>query len=361
MQETEQQQAPGGINEQKLNDFVMKMVGEMSGAVTCATVALGDKLGLYKALDGAGPTTAARLAETSGANQRLIQEWLNAQTAAGYLTYDPQNATYELPAEHAMALANEDSPVFLAGGMDVVSAMWRAEEKLIEGMKTGKGMGWHEHAPRLFVGTERFFRPGYRTFLTSAWIPALEGVVQKLEAGAKVADIGCGLGASTIIMAQTYPNSKFYGFDYHDDSIKLAKDRGKDAKVKGIKFEKARATDYKEGEFDLICFFDCLHDMGDPIGVARHARHALKEDGTVLLVEPNGKDTVEENIGPLGALFYGASVFLCTPNAINQGGDPVLGAQAGEHRLREVFQEAGFSRFRRATETPFNLVLEARP
>jgi 2-polyprenyl-3-methyl-5-hydroxy-6-metoxy-1,4-benzoquinol methylase len=359
MQETEVQ--PGAVDEEKLNNFVMKMVGEMSGAMTCATVVLGDKLGLYRALDGAGPMTAARLAEKTGTNQRLIQEWLNAQAAAGYLNYDPQNATYELPAEHAMALANEDSPVFLAGGLDVLAAVWRGDEKLIDGFKTGKGMGWHEHHPRLFVGTERFFRPGYRTFLTSAWIPALEGVVQKLEAGAKVADVGCGLGASTIIMAQAYPNSKFYGFDYHDDSIKLAKDRAKDAKVKGIEFKKARATEYDEKDFDLICFFDCLHDMGDPIGAARHARHALKDDGTVLLVEPNAKDNVEENIGPLGALFYGASTFLCTANAVNQGGDPALGAQAGEARLRDVFREAGFGHFRRATETPFNLILEARP
>jgi SAM-dependent methyltransferase len=350
------------IDEQKLEAFVMKLVGDMSGAVSCATVILGDKLGLYRALNGAGPVTAATLAEQTGTNQRLIQEWLNAQAASGYVKYNPADGTYELPAEQAMALAVEDSPVFLAGGMDVLAAMIRGDEKVAEGFKNGKGMGWHEHDPRLFVGTERFFRPGYKAYLTTAWIPALEGVTAKLQSGAKVADVGCGLGASTIIMAQTYPNSEFWGFDYHDGSIKLAKDRAKDAGVKdNVKFEKARAQDYGEKGFDLICFFDCLHDMGDPIGAAKHARQALKDDGTVLLVEPNGKDRVEENLNPIGALFYGASTFLCTANAINQGGDPALGAQAGQSRLRDVFQQAGFTRFRLATETPFNLILEARP
>lgn len=350
------------LDEQKLHEFVMKMVGDMSAAMTCASVVLGDKLGLYRALNGSGATTAAKLAEQTGTNQRLIQEWLNSQAAAGYLKYDAENGTYEMPAEHAMALADEDSPVFLAGGLDVLGACWRSDDRLAEGFKNGKGLGWHEHDPRLFLGTERFFRPGYKAALVPAWIPALEGVQAKLEAGAKVADIGCGHGASSIIMAQAFPNSKFYGYDYHEGSIKTAKERAKEAGATGnTKFEKASATEYKEGDFDLICFFDCLHDMGDPIGAARHARHALKEDGTVLLVEPMAQDTVEANIGPLGALFYGASTFLCTPNAVNQGGEPALGAQAGEARLREVFREAGFTRFRRATETPFNLVLEAKP
>ncbi len=350
------------MNEQKLNDFVMKMVGDMSAAISLASVLFGEKMGFYRALNGTGPTTAAKLAEQTGTNQRLVQEWLNSQAASGYLDYDAKNATYELSAEHAMALANEDSPVFLAGGLDVLAAVWRSDEKLMEGFKKGTGMGWHEHDPRLFLGTERFFRPGYQAALLPAWIPALEGVQAKLEAGAKVADVGCGHGASTIIMAKAFPNSQFIGFDYHDGSIKTAKDRAKEAGAKdNTKFEKASATEFKEGEFDLICFFDCLHDMGDPIGAAKHARHALKPDGTVLLVEPMAQDTVEGNINPLGALFYSASTFLCTPNAVNQGGEPALGAQAGEGRLREVFREAGFTRFRRATETPFNLILEARP
>jgi ubiquinone/menaquinone biosynthesis C-methylase UbiE len=350
------------MNEQKLNEFVMKMVGDMSASITMASVLFGEKMGFYRALNGAGPTTPATLAEKTGTNQRLVQEWLNSQAASGYLDYDAANATYELSAEHAMALAVEDSPVFLAGGLDVLSACWRSDEKLSEGFKKGTGMGWHEHDPRLFLGTERFFRPGYQAALLPAWIPALEGVQAKLEAGAKVADVGCGHGASTVIMAKAFPNSKFIGYDYHDGSIKTAKDRAKHADAKkNTKFEKASATEYKEGEFDLICFFDCLHDMGDPIGAATHARHALKPDGTVLLVEPMAQDTVEGNINPLGALFYGASTFLCTPNAVNQGGEPALGAQAGEARLKKVFQQAGFTRFRRATETPFNLILEARP
>ena len=350
------------IDETKLHEFVMKMVGDMSAAFSLASVILGEKLGLYRALNGTGPTTAAKLAEATGTNQRLIQEWLNSQAASGYLKYDAENATYEMPPEHAMALANEESPVFLAGGLDVLAAAWRSDTQLAEGFKNGKGVGWHEHDPRLFLGTERFFRPGYLAALLPAWIPALEGVQAKLEAGAKVADVGCGHGASTIIMAKAFPNSTFIGYDYHDGSIKTAKGRAKDADAKGnTKFEKASAMDYKETDFDLICFFDCLHDMGDPIGGARHARHALKDDGTVLLVEPMAGDSVESNLNPLGALFYSASTFLCTPNAVNQGGEPALGAQAGEARLKEVFREAGFTRFRRATETPFNLVLEAKP
>ncbi len=347
------------IDEGKLNDFVMKMVGEMSGAVTCAGVVLGDRLGLYRAMNGAGPMTAADLAGKTGTNPRLVQEWLNAQAAAGYLAYD--SGKYELPLEHAMALADENSPVFLAGGMDVLGAMWASHEQLTAGFQSGKGMGWHEHDPRLFVGTERFFRPGYRSFLTTAWIPALDGVEARLQSGAKVADVGCGLGASTIIMKQAYPNSTFIGYDYHEGSLELARQRTKEAGVSDVTYEKARAVDYPGGDFDLICFFDCLHDMGDPVGAARHALQALKPDGTVLLVEPMAQDRMEDNIGPLGAMFYGASTFFCAANAVNQGGEPVLGAQAGEARLRKVFEDAGFTRFRRATETPFNLVLEARP
>ena len=260
-----------------------------------------------------------------------------------------------------MALANEDSPVFIAGAFDVLAAMWVSDKELAEGFKNGKGLGWKDQAPRLFGGTERFFRPGYRTFLTTAWIPALEGVEAKLKSGAKVADVGCGHGASTVIMAQTYPNSKFFGFDYHDGSIKTAKERAKEAGV-DVKFETVPAKEYKEKDFDLICFFDCLHDMGDPIGAAKHALQALKPDGTVLLVEPMAADSLEDNLkSPIAPMFFSASTMLCCANAVNQGGDPVLGAQAGEKRLGDVFREAGFTRFRRATETPFNLVLEARP
>lgn len=347
------------IDEGKLQAFMMKAVGDMGAAATCATILLGDKLGLYKALAGAGPVTPAELAGKTRTNERLITEWLNAQAAAGYLSY--AGGKYELPAEHAMALADDDSPMFIAGAFDVLAAMYSSDKQLAEGFKNGKGLGWKDQAPRLFGGTERFFRPGYRTFLTTAWIPALEGVEAKLKAGARVADVGCGHGASTVIMAQTYPNSSFYGFDYHEGSIKTAKERAKEAGV-DVKFETAAAKEYKEKDFDLICFFDCLHDMGDPVGAAKHALQALKPDGTVLLVEPMAADTLEDNLkSPIAPMFFSASTMLCCANAVNQGGEPVLGAQAGEKRLGDVFREAGFTRFRRATETPFNLVLEARP
>ncbi len=347
------------IDEAKLQAFMIKAVGDMGAAATCATILLGEKLGLYRALASAGPVTPADLASKTKTNERLITEWLNAQASAGYVTY--AGGKYELPAEHAMALANEDSPVFIAGAFDVLAAMWSSDKELADGFRNGKGLGWKDQNPRLFGGTERFFRPGYRMFLTTAWIPALEGVEAKLKAGAKVADVGCGHGASTVIMAQTYPNSTLIGYDYHDDSIKTAKGRAKEAGV-DVKFETAAAKDYKEKDFDLICFFDCLHDMGDPVGAAKHALQALKPDGTVLLIEPMAANTLEENLkSPIAPMFFSASTMLCCANAVNQGGEPVLGAQAGEQKLGDVFRQAGFTRFRRATETPFNLVLEARP
>jgi 2-polyprenyl-3-methyl-5-hydroxy-6-metoxy-1,4-benzoquinol methylase len=347
------------IDEGKLHAFMMKAVGDMGAAATCATILLGEKLGIYRAMAGAGPLTPAQLAEKTKTNQRLLTEWLNAQAASGYVTY--AGGKYELPAEHAMALADEESPMFIAGAFDVLAAMFISDKELAEGFRNGKGLGWKDQAPRLFLGTERFFRPGYKTFLTTAWIPALDGVEAKLQAGAKVADVGCGHGASTVIMAQTYPNSKLYGFDYHDGSIKTAKERAKDAGA-DVKFETVSAKEYKEKDFDLICFFDCLHDMGDPVGAAKHALQSLKPDGTVLLIEPMAADTLEENLkSPIAPMFFSASTMVCTANAVNQGGDPVLGAQAGEKQLGDVFKQAGFTRFRRATETPFNLVLEARP
>jgi len=349
------------IDEGKLQAFMMKAVGDMGAAMTCATIMLGEKLGLYRAMAGAGPVTAADLAAKTKMNERLIQEWLNAQAAGGYIAYNA--GKYELPPEQAMALANEDSPVFIAGAFDVLAAAFSSDKELAEGFRNGKGLGWKDQHPRLFLGTERFFRPGYKAFLTTAWIPALDGVEAKLKAGAKVADVGCGHGASSVIMAQTYPKSTFHGFDYHDGSIKTARERAKEAGVEDrVKFDTAAAKDYKEKDFDLICFFDCLHDMGDPIGAAKHALQALKPDGTVLLVEPMAPDTLEEQLkSPIAPMFFSASTMLCTANAVSQGGEPALGAQAGEKKLGEVFKQAGFTRFRRATETPFNLVLEARP
>jgi SAM-dependent methyltransferase len=259
-------------------------------------------------------------------------------------------------------LADENSPAFIAGIFDTVAALWRADGRLAAGFRDGSGMGWHEHDARLFVGTERFFRPGYRTNLVSSWIPTLDGVDEKLQRGASVADVGCGHGASTIIMAQAYPLCRFRGFDYHEESIKTARQRAEAAGVADrVTFEVAPAQSFPGEDYDLVCFFDCLHDMGDPVGAARRARQALKPDGTVLLVEPMAQDRLEDNLNPVAAMFYGASTFLCVANAVNQGGKAALGAQAGEARLREVFTQAGFSKFRRATETPFNLVLEAKP
>jgi SAM-dependent methyltransferase len=354
-------QTQPAIDEGKLHAFMMKAVGDMGAAAVCSTILLGQELGLYKAMAGVGQITPAELAKKTGTNERLITEWLNAQAAGGYVTY--AGGKYELPAEHAMALANEDSPVFIGGAFDVLATMFASDEKLAEGFRNGKGLGWKDQHPRLFGGTERFFRPGYRTFLTTAWIPALDGVEAKLKAGAKVADVGCGHGASTVIMAQTYPNSTFHGYDYHDGSIKTARERAKEAGLgDNIKFDTKDAKSYPTEGYDLICYFDCLHDMGDPIGAAKHARKALNDDGTILLVEPMAGDTLEANLAsPISPMFYAASTMLCTANAMSQGGDPALGAQAGEKQLSEVFKQAGFSRFRRATETPFNLVLEARP
>ena len=356
------QNAKLAINQDKLDTFLGKAVADASAAVTCAANRLGEKLGLYRAMAGEGPLNADEVAEKAGTHPRLTQEWLNNQAASGYVTYDPKLGTYELPAEHAVALADEGSPALITGVYDVLAAIWRADEKLIDGFRDGTGLGWHEQDQRLFSGTERFFRPGYRTFLTTSWIPALDGVEEKLKKGAKVADVGCGHGASTVIMAETYPNSTFVGFDYHGASIETARRRAAEAGLDGrISFERAPAQDFGGEGYDLVCFFDCLHDMGDPIGAARRALQALKPDGTVLLVEPMAGDRVEDNLNPVGAMFYGASVFLCVANAVNQGGSVALGAQAGEARLHEVFKEAGFGRFRRATETPFNLVLEAKP
>jgi SAM-dependent methyltransferase len=346
----------------KLNAFMGKMVGDMGAAMSAALVVLGDHLGLYKALADRGPSTPFDLAASAGLNERLVREWLAAQAAAEYVSYDPVTARFSLSPEQAMVFADDESPVFMAGGFEVLAAAFKDEPKVAKAFRSGLGLGWHEHDVCLFRGTERFFRPGYNANLITNWIPALEGVEAKLRAGASVADVGCGHGASTILMAKAYPNSRFTGLDYHGPSIERAKAAAQEAGVADrISFQVASAQDYPGGDFDLVCIFDALHDMGDPVGAAAHIRRSLKPDGTWLLVEPFAHDNLADNLNPIGRLFYGASTMICTPASQSQEVGLALGAQAGEARLRQVVETAGFTRFRRATETPFNLVLEVRP
>jgi 2-polyprenyl-3-methyl-5-hydroxy-6-metoxy-1,4-benzoquinol methylase len=310
----------------------------------------------------AGPLTSQEVAERSGAAERYVREWLRNQAAGGYITYDPDDDRYTLPDEHALALADEDSPFYILGVYDSIASLYADEDQILEAFRSGRGMGWHEHDHRLFRGTERFFRPGYRGNLVSEWIPALDGVQAKLDRGAKVADIGCGHGASTIIMAEAFPNSRFVGFDYHEASIERAAEAAEEAGVGDrISFEVAAAKDYPGSGYDLVCVFDCLHDMGDPVGAAAHVRETIDGNGTWMIVEPFANDRVEENLNPVGRVFYGASTVICTPASLAQEVGLALGAQAGEARLTEVLNEGGFTRVRRATETPFNLILEARP
>jgi SAM-dependent methyltransferase len=351
----------GHVDEARLEQFVGQAVGDMGAAISGLMVHLGDELGLYKAMHGAGPVTPEGLAERTSTSARYVREWLNNQAAGGYVDYDAATATYELGEEQALALADEDSPAFMPGGFAAIAAAYSDWETFIKAFRTDSGVGWHEHDTRLFRGVERFFRPGYRANLVSSWIPALDGVEDKLARGIRVADVGCGHGASTILMSQAFPHSQFVGLDYHDASIEAARKRAADAGVADrVTFEVASAKDYT-GTYELICFFECLHDMGDPVGAAKHARQALVDDGTVLLVEPYAGDHVEDNLNVVGRSFYGFSTVICTMASKSQEVGLALGAQAGEARLREVFEEAGFTRFRRATETPFNLVLEARP
>lgn len=350
------------INTDRLDALLGKAVVDFGATFHAALVGVGDRLGLYKALADGGPQTPAQLAKHTGTAERYVREWLCNQAAGGYVTYDSLGGMFYLTEEQAFTLADETSPAFLPGMFQVALAAAKAQEQVTERFKTGKGMGWHEHDPDLFVGTERFFRPGYAANLISAWIPALEGVGEKLTRGATVADVGCGLGASTILMAKSYPKSKFFGFDYHSVSIGTAKKRAQDAGVADrIQFKVAKAKSYPGEDYDFVTFFDCLHDMGDPVGAAAHVRKSLKSDGTWMIVEPFAGDRIEENLHPIGRAFYGASTLLCTPASLAQEVGLALGAQAGEKRLREVVSAAGFTSFRRATQTPFNLVLEARP
>ena len=350
------------INDQKLEAFVHQAVADMGVAVSGALVHIGDKLGLYKAMAGAGPLTPTQLADATHTTERYVREWLNNQAAGGYVTYDPATARYELPDEHAMVLADENSPVFLCGGFEVLAAGYLGEAKVTEAFRTGGGVGYHEHDERLFRGTERFFRPGYQANLVDFWLPALDGVVEKLTEGGTVADIGCGHGASAIVLANAFPHSRIVGFDYHDASIVAARKAAAHAGVTDrVSFEVASATDFPGTGYDLISMFDTLHDMGDPVGAARHIRESLAPDGTWLIVEPYAGEHVEDNHNPLGRAFYGFSTLICTPTSLAQNVGLGLGAQAGEPRLRQVLDDGGFTRIRRAAVTPLNLILEARP
>jgi 2-polyprenyl-3-methyl-5-hydroxy-6-metoxy-1,4-benzoquinol methylase len=351
-----------GIDEAKLEQFMGQFVGDLGAALTAPLVLIGDKLGLYKAMADGEPVTPAQLAERTDCRERYIREWLCQQAASGYVEYDAATGTFRLPPEQAMALADEDSPAFIPGAFQLMAAVVKDEPQIAERFRSGEGFGWHEHHQDLFAGTERFFRPGYLANLVESWLPALEGVTDKLGAGARVADIGCGHGASTILMARAFPSSQFVGSDYHEGSIEAARAAAERAGVADrASFEVASAKDFGGGPFDLVCVFDALHDMGDPAGAARHVREQLADDGTWMVVEPFAGDAIEENLNPIGRIFYGGSTMLCTPASLSQEVGLALGAQAGEQRLTEVLNEGGFSRVRRAAETPFNIVLEARP
>jgi SAM-dependent methyltransferase len=339
--------------------FVGQVVTDLSAAFSGVLVNVGRKLGLYQALADLGACTAAALAEATGVRERYVREWLANQAAGGYVAYDAEAQTYALPPAQAMVLALEQSPVFMASAFEVAASFWLDEEQIVETYRSGEGLGWHAHNHRIFCGTESFFRTGYRTHLVSAWLPALDGVVERLERGGRVADIGCGHGASTILMAQAFPRSSFIGLDYHDASIATARKRAAEQGASGnLAFEVGTAAEFDGHDFDLICFMDCLHDLGDPVGALARCRKALKPDGKVLLVEPYAGDRLEENLNPIGRMYYAASAMACTPNSLSQEVGLGLGAQAGEERLRKVAREAGFSDLRRAAQTPVNLILE---
>lgn len=345
-----------------MEQFMSKMLDDMGAVINGALVLIGDKLGLYRALAEHGPLTADQLAEKSGTAPRFVREWLAAQAASGYVMYDVGSGEFSMSDEQAAALADEQSPFCVVGAFEVAASTYKDEPKITAAFRSGRGVGWHEHSQCLFRGTERFFRSGYAAHLVHEWLPALEGVVEKLNRGARVADVGCGHGASTILMAKAFPKSSFIGFDYHDASVARAREAARDADVSGhCRFEVATAKDFPGADYDLVAFFDCLHDLGDPAGAAAHVRQSLATDGTWMVVEPFANDTLEANLNPVGRIFYAASTMVCVPASLSQEVGAALGAQAGETRLREVIQSGGFTRFRRATATPFNLVLEARP
>ncbi len=349
------------IDQTRLEAFASRAIGDIASAYTGVMVSLGSKLGLYKALADAGPLSARELARRTGCAERYVREWLNAQAASGYLDYHAVSDTYELAPEQAMVLADEDSPAYIPPAWNLPAAMWADEAKALEAFRSGRGVAWGEHDPRMACGVAAFFRNGYRASLVPQWLPALDGVVGQLRSGITVADVGCGHGHSTLMMAEAFPQSRFFGFDAHAESIEAARRNAEAAGLAGrVHFEVSRATDYRDEGYGLVCFFDTLHDLGDPVGAARHAAATLAPGGTVMLVEPFAHDRVEDNFSLSGRLYYGASTVICCAHAISEGGQLVLGAQAGPRRLAAVFRKAGFTHFRRAAETAFNLIFEVR-
>ena len=353
---------PVELDLEKLEKFVFRAVDEVGATLNTALVVMGDKLGLYRAMAGAGALTPVELARRSGAAERYVREWLNAQAAGGYVEYDPATGSYTLPPEQTLALTDSESPAYLPGFFQIALGSVIDSPHISEAARSGDGVGWHEHNHDVFEGCERFFRPGYNANLLPSWLPALDGVVEKLERGARVADVGCGHGSSTILMAKAFPNSTFVGSDYHEGSIATARERAAEAGVGDrVSFENAPASSFAGKGYDLVTMFDCLHDMGDPVGAARHVRNTIADDGTWLIVEPKAGDRVEDNLNPVGRAYYGFSTLLCTPASLSQEVGLALGAQAGEARIRDVVTAGGFTRFRRAAETPLNAVFEARP
>lgn len=349
------------VDEGKLNELLGTFVTDLGGSFQAVSAVIGDRLGLYQSLLAVMPGTPAEVAAHAGVGERYVREWLRGQTAGGYVTYDPATERFSLTDEQAFALASPDG-MQIAAAFHLPVAVTKNIERIIDVVRTNGGFAWHEHDPELFEGTERFFRPGYVANLVSSWIPALDGVDEKLRAGAKVADVGCGHGASTLLLARSYPRSQVIGFDNHAPSIEQAHERAADADPAArVSFEVAAAADYPGTEYDLVTIFDALHDMPDPLGAAKHIRESLKTDGTFLLVEPYANDRLEDNINPVGRLYYAVSTVVCVPHSMTEEPRTALGAQAGEARLTEILHEAGFTRVRRATETPFNLIIEARP
>jgi 2-polyprenyl-3-methyl-5-hydroxy-6-metoxy-1,4-benzoquinol methylase len=350
------------IDEGKLNAFIGQMLSDLGGASSIAMVRLGDTLGLYRAIHANGPTTSAELAKRAKVDERYLREWLSHQAASNYLAYDPATGKFSMPAEQAMVFANEESPVYMMGGFDLMAAMLDNQPKVQAAFKSGAGVAWGDQAGCMFCAVARFFRPGYHNNLVASWLPALDGVVKKLEAGARVADVGCGHGWSTVLMAKAFPKSQFFGYDFHPDSIRDATAHAKEHGVTAnAHFAVGLAKDYEGKDLDLVTCFDCLHDMGDPAGAAAHIRQSLKPDGTWMIVEPMAGDALQHNLNPVGRLFYAGSTMICLPTSRSQEVGAALGAQAGEAKLRETIQSGGFSKVRRAAETPFNMILEARP